>query len=167
MKVRLFRWAASILTSQLYTVRGTSMTPAFQRGDRVLVSRTTYRGEAPARGDAVIVLDPRDGSRRYLKRVVGLPGEEVRLFDGMLIVQDRWVEEPYLEGLPSSVGLADRVWTLTGDEYLVLGDNRAHSTDSREFGPTSRGLIVGKVWFRCWPPRRWGRVDFSAGALAG
>ena len=147
-----------IMTGQIYTIRGDSMTPAFRRGDRLLISRVAYRSGAPNRGDVVVVRDAREPARRYLKRVVGLPGEEVRLQDGLLYVDGVHMAEPYLEGLPASPGLGYRTWELGDDEYFVMGDNRAHSTDSRDFGPLKLGLIVGRAWFRCWPPRRWGRI---------
>ena len=134
------------------------MAPAFERGQHVLARRAGGALLSLARGDVVIVRDPRDERKSYLKRVVGLPGEQVRLSDGLLYVADIPLKEPYLGGLPPSVGLGDRDWHLGGDEYLVLGDNRTHSTDSREFGPVKQAHIVGKVWFRYWPPGSWGRV---------
>ena len=102
--------------------------------------------------------DSQNPKRRYLKRIVGLPGEEVRLSEGMLLIDGERLAEPYLGGLPASPGLGDQQWKLRDGEYFVLGDNRAHSTDSREFGPVGLGLIVAKAWFRCWPPTRWGTV---------
>ena len=148
--------AVTVLSGQLYKVRGHSMQPNFRQGDRLLVSRRAYRRGPPDRGDAVIARDPRDPGQRYLKRVVGLPGEEVRLSEGMLIIDGAPLEEPYLGGLPASPGLGEQGWELEDDEYFVMGDSRAHSTDSREFGPIGRELIVGMAWFRWWPPSRWG-----------
>ena len=154
----VLRGVAALLTSRFYIVRGDSMRPAFEPGQRFLVNRAAYASSTPSRGDVVVVRDPRDGSRRYLKRVVGLPGEEVRVLDGMLYVDGTHLVEPYLGGLPSSPGLGERAWRLGVEENMVLGDDRLRSTDSREFGPVSAGLIVGKVWFRYWPLRRWGPV---------
>lgn len=148
----------ALLNSLRYLVRGDSMAPAFERGQHVLARRAGGAPLALARGDVVIVREPRDDLKSYLKRVVGLPGERVRLTDGLLYVAEARLEEPYLGGLPSSVGLGDSDWHLEDDEYVVLGDNRAHSTDSREFGPVKQRDIVGKVWFRYWPPRSWGRI---------
>ena len=79
--------------------------------------------------------------------------------EGMLYVGERQVAEPYLGGLPSSVGLGESEWDLGAGEYLVLGDNRAHSTDSRDFGPIQRDRIVGRAWVRYWPFRSWGTLD--------
>jgi signal peptidase I len=106
----------------------------------------------------VVVVAPGDSHLRYVKRVVGLPGEEVRILDGALLVDGARLIEPYLGGLPSSVGLGDSVWGLGPEEYFVLGDNRLRSTDSREYGPVGARLIVGKAWFRYWPLRGWGVI---------
>ena len=145
-------------TGRLYVVRGGSMAPSFQPGELLLVDRAAYRGSSPVRGDVVIACDPRDPSVRHLKRTVGLPGEQVRLAEGMLYVDGVHLPEPYLAGLPASPGLVDQTWKLGDDEYFLMGDNRARSTDSRELGPVPARLIVGRAWFRCWPLSRWGGV---------
>ena len=142
----------------LYAVKGDSMTPSFQPGDRLLVSPGAYGHEPPARGDVVIVDRPEAAGESYLKRIVGLPEEEVRLSEGYLLIDGEHLVEPYLGGLPASLGLEERIWKLAQDEIFVMGDNRARSTDSREFGPVGVGLIVARVWFRWWPLRRRGRV---------
>ena len=141
-----------------YVVRGISMSPSFNPGDRLLVNRGAYRTALPALGNAVIVRDPGEPGRMSLKRIVGLPGEELRLLDGMLYIDGCHMSEPYLEGLPASPGLGDRRWELGDRECFVMGDNRAHSTDSRDFGPIAVNLMLGRVWLRYWPVRRRGRV---------
>ena len=130
------------------------MTPAFQPGDLLLVSGKPSAKGPPKRGDAVIIRDPRDGQRHSLKRVVGLPGEEVLLEDGSLFVNGETIAEPYLGGLPPSIGLGSRRWQLGEGDYFVLGDNRAHSTASGEFGPIGVDHFVGKIALRLWPVRR-------------
>ncbi len=143
---------------KLYVVRGDSMRPSFRDGDLLVVNVREYRRSAPRRGDVAVVRDPREPERHELKRVVGLAGEEVRLEDGLLHVDGAVLEEPYLAGLPSTLGLETRRWSLGPDEYFVMGDDRVRSTDSREYGPVRADLLVGRAWLRCWPPRRWGRV---------
>ena len=134
------------------------MRPSFRDGDLLVVNVREYRRSAPRRGDVAVVRDPREPERHELKRVVGLAGEEVRLEDGLLHVDGAVLEEPYLAGLPSTLGLETRRWSLGPDEYFVMGDDRVRSTDSREYGPVRADLLVGRAWLRCWPPRRWGRV---------
>ena len=141
---------------ELYVVRGDSMTPSFQPGDRLLALPSAYGRKLPGRGDAVIVDSPSAPWERHIKRIVGLPGEEVQLSEGYLWIDGEHLGEPYLGGLPASLGLEERIWKLAQEEMFVMGDNRAHSTDSRVFGPVCAGMIVARVWFRWWPPRRWG-----------
>ncbi len=137
------------------------MRPGFEAGQYLLVSRRAYRGASPDRGDVVIVRDPTPGREEvsYLKRIVGLPGEEVSIKDGVVFINGQYLPEPYLKGATAVFGLSEQTWVLTSGQYFVMGDNRVKSTDSREFGPVPRQLIVGKVWFRYWPPRAWGRID--------
>jgi signal peptidase I len=134
------------------------MTPSLHASDRLLVSFRPFATHAPRRGDLVVVRDPRAVERLYIKRVVGLPGEEVRLSQGLLFVDGERLYEPYLEGLPASPGMAESRWSLDQGRYFVMGDNRAHSADSREFGPVGLGQIEGRAWFRFWPLSRWGRL---------
>ena len=155
---RVVRLVGKAGLSHLYRVTGGSMHPSIRAGDWLLVRPKTYRIAAPTRGDLVIVRDPRKTTEKYLKRVVGLPGEEVSTRDGELLIDGGRLSEPYLDGLPSSVGLETKSWGLGQGRYFVVGDNRAHSTDSREFGAVDVGLMVGKATFRLWPPSRWGVV---------
>ena len=155
---RVRRLLAQVLTSIHYAVRGDSMGPGFKSGQMLLVSRRALSGSGPSRGDVVIVRDPRDSRKALLKRVVGLPGEDVRLRDGMLFVDGEQHAEPYLGGGPETLGLEEKSWRLGDDEYFVMGDNRSRSTDSREFGPVGRMSIRGRAWFRYWPPGAWGQV---------
>ena len=143
---------------KLYIVRGYSMEPSFRNGDQLVVSPRAYRRSTPRRGDVAVICDPRLPERQELKRIVGLSGEEVLLEDGLLHVEGAVLDEPYLAGLPSTLGLEARRWRMGPDEYFVMGDNRVRSTDSREYGPVNADLIVGRVLLRYWPPRRWGAV---------
>ncbi len=144
---------------KLYLIRGRSMEPSYRSGDLLLV-RTLGRG-APARGDVVVLRNPREPEVHDLKRVVGLPGESIRLADGSLYVDGAHLPELYLGGLPASLGLERRDWTLPADRYFVLSDNRARGTDSRHFGPVRRAAILGTVYFKVWPVRRLGRNSGS------
>ena len=143
---------------ELYSVRGDSMTPTFSPGDRLVAVIANRDNVVLVRGTVVIVRDPSSPAERYLKRIVGLPGEELDMSEGQLLIDGQHLFEPYLGGLPASPGLYERSWKLGHDQYFVMGDNRVHSTDSREFGPVSAELIVSKVRLRWWPPGRWGWV---------
>ena len=147
-----------LVSSRPYVIRGASMTPSLRHGDQVLVDVSAYLETGPARGDVVVFSNPRGDGRHDIKGVIGLPGERVVMAEGMLFVDGVQLAEPYLGGLPSSVGLGERAWLLGADEYLVLGDNRAHSTDSRQFGPIGADRIAGRAWVRYWPLAAWGTV---------
>ena len=136
---------------ELYVVRGHSMTPTFSPGDRLLVSRTGRPDLRIARGDLVVVRDGPDGGRLHLKRVIGFPRESIRQSDGVLLVNGRRLDEDYLGGLPAVIGLEEESWNLGDGEFFLLGDNRAHSTDSRQLGPVRLDNIDGTVRFRFWP----------------
>ncbi len=135
----------------LYVVRGQSMTPTFSPGDRLLVSRLRGRSFSFARGDVVVVRDGSGGDREHLKRLIGFPREKIRQSEGVLLVNDLPLDEDYLGGLPAVIGLDNIAWNLGNDEWFLLGDNRAHSTDSRQLGPVKLDDIVGTVLFRYWP----------------
>ena len=140
---------------RIYTVRRKSMLPSISDGERLLVSAGVVEGER-SRGEIVVYRRPGTSPANSLKRVVGIPGEEIRLRDGMLFIDGEHYAEPYLGGLPAAVGLDDRSWRLGAGEYFVMGDNRAHSTDSRHHGPIGADTVVGRARLRIWPPDRLG-----------
>jgi signal peptidase I len=127
-------------------VKGGSMRPTLGPGQRIAVAPLL---RPPRRGDLVVVRRP--GGMEVVKRVVGLPGEQVRLRAGRLEVDGRPVPEPYL---PGGSGAGELDVALGPAQYLVLGDHRAASTDGRDFGPVGADAVVGRVLFAYWPPRR-------------
>jgi signal peptidase I len=129
-------------------VRGNSMRPTLEPGQRIAVGSVR---RTPRRGEVVLLRRP---EREMVKRVVGLPGEHVRLVDGRLEIDGRPVAEPYAVGRPARQGVVELDVGLGGDELVVLGDSRSHSTDSRAFGPVRLQDVIGIVRFAYWPPRR-------------
>lgn len=130
-------------------VEGHSMEPTLHDGQHVMVNKLIYDVAEPQRGDIVVLRSPEGGPKPLIKRVIGLPGEQVWLVDGVVFVNGQRLEETYL---PERHG--SETWgpyTLKADEYLVLGDNRDNSNDSRRFGPVQRSAIIGKAWFSLWP----------------
>lgn len=126
-------------------VSGTSMLPALAPGDRVLV--LPVPAARLRRGDVVVVRDPRDPQREAIKRVVGLPGEAVALDRDGLVVDGVRLAEPYALGRG-----ADASFTVPAGHVVVLGDNRAGSTDSRAYGPVPLSRVVARVAVRVRPP---------------
>ena len=142
---------------QLYRVQGQSMAPTLLQGDYLLVRGAEQIEHSLARANIIAFCAIRQTRQSVLKRVVGLPGERVTFADGTLYIDGEALVEPYLGGLPSHLGLDAMDFALGTDEYFVMGDSRAHSTDSRHYGPIQRSQIEGKVVCRIWPPLRWGK----------
>lgn len=141
-----------------YWVDGNSMEPNLHNGQYVLVDKVSYRFGAPQRGD-VIVLVPPVPDEDYVKRIVGLPGETVEVWQGQVLIDGVVLHEPYTARPPSYAMQAVRV----GDgQYFVLGDNRNASSDSHIWGLLPEDMIVGRAWVIYWPPAAWGTVTRGA-----
>ncbi len=153
-----FQGFLNALFSARVRVEGDSMTPTLTDGQSVLVVRPVFPWNRLQRGD-VVVLNPPGGPNSadwFIKRIIGMPGEEVVL-DGACVYVDDLLAATL--SVPATAGAyARREWWNGPDEYFVLGDNPADSRDSRAFGPVASERIVGRVWLRCWPPGAWGRV---------
>ncbi len=134
-------WLAEILTRQLIRVRGESMSPTLGDGRWVVVSRRAYVNRRPSRFDVVRFADPRRPGSWSVKRIVGLPTEQVELRNGALAIDGREVADPHAVPVDAS----DHLWAPGRDEYVVLGDNRTRSTDSRHYGPIPLSAITGAV----------------------
>jgi signal peptidase I len=128
--------------------------------DRVLANRFIYRFTDPERGDIVVFRTPDRAVVRcgaggtFVKRLVGLPGDRIAMSGGVLQVDGRPVQEPYVNGGDHGPDFPER--TLGADEYFMMGDNRGQSCDSREWGPVARGDLIGPVFAVYWPLTRLG-----------
>ncbi len=150
--------AAGLLSVTRFTVEGDSMRPGLGSGHHLLVSRLAYRRSPPSRGEVIVLHDPGQPGVRCIKRIIGLPGEHLRMNKGHVFIDGRALEEPYVEGKDHADSPSPNQWILADDQYFVLGDRRHDSRDSRSFGPIQRGHIIGKVWIRYWPPEGWGKL---------
>jgi signal peptidase I len=137
-------------------VRGSSMSPGIHDGDRILVNHLSYLLQPVQRGDIVVLRYPLDPRLDYIKRVIGLPGDLVRIHGGFVSVNGEVLEEPYISRPDPRGDLCVRV---EAEHYFVMGDNRPHSSDSREFGQVPRENLVGKVDLCVWPPTRVGVLE--------
>ena len=145
----------NIFFSARFRVEGDSMLPALRQGESVLVVRTRFRWNRLRRGDVAVFERPGGGGGAYIKRVAGLPGEDIKIAGGQVYLDGELLSEDYLQGAGEIENAGDREWFNGPGEYFFLGDNRADSNDSRAFGPVPEGMIRGRAWFRCWPPSRW------------
>jgi len=134
-------------------VRGSSMSPGIHDGDRIVIDHLSYVLGDVRRGDIVVLEYPLDPSIDYIKRVIGVPGDRVRIEGARVVVNGRSIDEPYVAAPDPRTHLDIEVQPGT---YFVMGDNRPHSSDSREFGLVPRENLVGKVDVRVWPPQRAG-----------
>jgi signal peptidase I len=138
-------------------VEGTSMLPRLEDHDRLFINKFVYRFSAIERGDVVVFHYPRDPEKSYIKRVIGLPGDKLRIDHGQVWLNGRLLRETYVpEAYEDSKSAPEMV--VPDDCYFVMGDHRSISSDSREFGPVERALIYGKAVFVYWPARDAGVV---------
>ena len=148
---------------QPFYVKGASMEPNFYNHEYLIVNEISYRFNVPERGDTVVFKYPVDPSQHFIKRVIGLPGEKIKINSGRIYIinenhpEGAILKEDYLS--PSMMTLGDVNLVLAEDEYFLMGDNRIASLDSRNFGPVKRKYIVGKTLFRLtWELDRIGLV---------
>ncbi|MEK7063574.1 MAG: signal peptidase I [Patescibacteria group bacterium] len=155
------RW----FVAQPFIVRGASMEPTFYTGEYLIVDQLTYRFEEPKRGDVVILRYPKDESIYFIKRIIGLPGETVDIQGNTISVSKDGSEPEVLDQSfidISNVRPEFATYTLEGDEYFVMGDNRDESSDSRVWGPLPKRDLVGRALVRLFPPNR---IDVLPGSL--
>ncbi|HEV2644950.1 MAG TPA: signal peptidase I [Acidobacteriaceae bacterium] len=138
-------------------VEGPSMQPGLQDDDRLFINKIAYRMGEIHRGDVVVFQYPRDHTKSYIKRVIALPGDRLRIEDGTVYVNGSQLMEPYVPNRYSD-DRSEAEIILPTHEYFVMGDHRSISSDSREFGPVDRGLIYGKAVFVYWPLEQVGVV---------
>jgi signal peptidase I len=146
-----------IFLYQPVKVEGTSMMPSLDDQERIFVNKFVYRLEPIQRGDIVVFRYPRDTSKSYIKRVVGVAGDHIRIDDGLVYVNNRPLDEDYV---PSAFA-DDRSYPETVvpvNSFFVLGDHRSMSNDSRDFGPVKESFIYGKAVFGYWPMDKLGRL---------
>ena len=143
-------------------VDGSSMEPTLHHGEFILVSKVNYKLGEPQRGDVVVFGFPRNITQEYIKRVIGLPGERIRIEDGAVYVNGQELSEPYIESAPVYNG----EWVVPEDTLFVLGDNRNNSSDSHNWGMVPRENVVGEAFFIYWPPSDWGTINKASTASA-
>ncbi|MFA6603616.1 MAG: signal peptidase I [Patescibacteria group bacterium] len=143
---------------QPFYVKGASMEPNFYDHEYLIIDELSYRLHEPVRGDIVVFRYPNDPRQFFIKRVIGLPGDRVVVSGGQVTIYDAahpdgWLldESAYLGALRTP---GEKDVTLGAGEFFLMGDNRSASLDSRVFGPVSRPFVVGRVWFRGWPPEK-------------
>lgn len=137
-----------LFIAQPFVVSGASMYPTFNDGDYLIVDQLSYRLSDPQRGSVIIFKYPNDPSKFFIKRIIGLPGEKVVLENGVVTINDTEVlDSSYVDKTQKD----NLEVVLSEDEYFVMGDNRAHSSDSRSWGPLPEEFIVGRPLVQLLP----------------
>ncbi len=138
-----------------FYVKGASMEPTFYEKEYLIIDELSYRLHDPIRGDVIVFRPPEDQKEFFLKRIIGLPGERVKVAEGHVTIYNEahpegiTLDETYLPTDLATTGEQNIV--LNADQYFVLGDNRPNSYDSRRFGPIARSSMIGRAWLRGWP----------------
>lgn len=152
--------------AQPFIVSGASMDDTFENGQYLIVDQVTYYLEDPQRGDVVIFRYPKDPSKFFIKRVIGLPGDTISIVGGAVTITNEEnpdgfvLDEPYIETMTTGTPLTEEL----GDrEYFVMGDNRDQSSDSRVWGVLQKERIVGRALVRLFPPDQ---IGFLPGHIA-
>lgn len=159
---------------QPHQVRGQSMFPTFEDSEFILTDKITYRFRGPERGDVVVFKSPQDGNFDFIKRIIALPAENIKISSGHFYIYNLThtkgdlLEEPYIDRSvntpPGSIAREGEVIKVPENQYFVSGDNRTHSSDSREWGTVPKESIIGRAWLRYWPLSKFGlihQVDYK------
>lgn len=146
-----------IFLYQPVKVEGTSMMPSLEDQERIFVNKFVYRLEPIERGDIVVFRYPRDPSKSYIKRVIGMAGDKIRIDGGQVYVNGQALDESYVP-LEYTDSRSYPETVVPPQSYFVLGDHRSMSNDSRDFGSVNQSFIYGKAVFGYWPMDKLGRV---------
>jgi len=146
-----------IFLYQPVKVEGTSMMPSLVDQERIFVNKFVYRLEPIERGDIVVFRYPYDPSKSYIKRVIGMAGDRIRIDAGQVYVNGESLDESYVPSEYTDSRTFPEV-PVPANSYYVLGDHRSMSDDSRNFGPVNQSFIYGKAVFGYWPMDKLGRV---------
>jgi signal peptidase I len=160
-----------LFVARIHEVNGNSMLPNFHNGEFVLTDQLTHRFRHPQRGEIIIFKAPPQPKKEYIKRVIGLPGEKIKIQNNRITIFNKdhpdgfILEEGYLAPGTITEGKTEittnTLFTVPEGQYIVMGDNRTASSDSRQWGGVPEGMIVGRAIIRIWPPNKIGLVPHA------
>ncbi len=152
-----------VFVARPHKVSGSSMFPNFHDNDYLITNIVGYRFTSPQRGQVIIFKNPRDLSQYFIKRIIGLPGETVIVQNAHVYINGQLLNEPYLNlavlTAPGQFLQEGRDVSVPPDNYIVMGDNRSNSSDSREWGFVPKDDIIGQALFRYWPSNEVGLIQ--------
>lgn len=144
-----------LFVAQFHKVSGNSMFPTYHNNDFLVTEKISYRFGEPKRGEVIVLKNPRDESVDFIKRIIALPGDTIKIENSSVYVNGQLLNETYLPAnTPTHAGafLTEGTTIKAGpNQFFVLGDNRDHSSDSREWGSATKEEIIGRAFFRYWP----------------
>lgn len=148
-----------------HQVKGASMEPTFDTGDYILTSKISYRLKSPQPGDVIVFKSPKNPDIDFIKRIIGLPGQHIKITNGSIYINGKLLQEDYIAApttLFAGGFVKNGVEETVPEGYLfVMGDNRPRSSDSREFGFIPMKDVIGKVFFRYFPPQKFGPISYN------
>ncbi len=144
-----------LLVLQPHKIKGSSMEINFHDGEYLLTDKVTYRFGQPKQGDVIVFKAPPDYQEEFIKRIIGIPGDDVMVQGGKVYVNGKLLNETYLQKdlftSPGSIATDGKTLKVPANSYFVMGDNRPHSFDGRNFGFITRDKITGRAWLVYWP----------------
>lgn len=153
-----------LFIAQPHKVSGPSMVPTFQDGNFILTDKVSYRLGKPKKGDIIVFKYPKSESKEFIKRIIGVSSDTIQIQKGLVYVNGKVLKEDYLAPDTITYGAGfleeEELYKVEFDQYIVMGDNRTNSSDSRNWGPITTREIVGKVFFRYWPANSFGFINF-------
>jgi signal peptidase I len=152
-----------LLVLQPHKIKGSSMEPNFPNGEYLLTDKVTYRFKDPKRGDVVVFQAPLSESDEFIKRIIALPNERISVREGKVFINGLLLRETYLSDTvktdPGSFLSDAKEVLIPEDHYVVFGDNRVASSDSRIWGFVHKDRITGRAWVVYWPPQSTGLIE--------
>lgn len=131
------------------------MVPTFHNGDYLITEKISYRFRNPKHGEVVVLKNPRDESQDFIKRIIAVPGDSLQISKNSVFINGQIIKENYLPpDTQTRVGAfiqEGNIIKAGSNQYFVFGDNREHSSDSRDWGPVTKEEIIGKAFFRYYP----------------
>lgn len=144
-----------LFVAQFHKVSGNSMVPTYHNGDFLITEKISYRFGEPKRGSVIVLKNPKDESQDFIKRVIAIPGDTIKIENNFIYLNGELLKETYLPAnTTTNAGayLSEGISVTAGaNQYFVIGDNRNHSSDSREWGPITKKEIIGRAFFRYFP----------------
>ena len=143
--------------TQNFRIQGASMLPTMHDGQYLIINKLAYMLDEPERGEIIVLHFPDNRARDFIKRVIGLPGDEISISEGVVTVNGVIIDEPYINAATPE----NQVWEVPEDQFFVMGDNRPNSSDSRRWSYLPRADIIGRAWVVYWPPEDWQLVPHT------